>query len=130
MQASVQQTSPCGQRRQEAPAPTWLDHLPADWRDMVVAPIHFTRHRDYEIAAARLFGRDEYGLQCYYEHDYALTETRSDDDEDYYQVVTHSETVRAWRLRDERWLIYRHVQHGEHCAAGRGFYSFADRPPR
>lgn len=97
---------------------------------MVVAPVDFTQHREYEIAAARHFGYDDGGQHCYYQHDYLLTETRSDDDEDYYQVVTHSETVRAWRLRDERWLIYRHVRQGEHCSTGRGFYSFADHPPR
>lgn len=107
-----------------------MEHLPGEWRDMVVEPVSFTEHREYEIAARRQFGHDDTGTHCYYRHDYTLTETRSDDDEDYYQVVGYSETVRAWLLRDGRWLIFRVAQHGEQCGALRGFYRFAEHFPR
>jgi len=117
-------------RRRNLPVAAWRAHLPKEWQDMVVGPTVFTEYREYEIAASRQLGHDDAGTHCYYQHDYTLTETRSDDDEDYYQVVSYSETVRAWLLRDGRWLIFRVVQHGEQCAALRGFYSFSEQPPR
>jgi hypothetical protein len=53
---------------------------------------------------------------------------RSDDDEEFYQVVAYAELLSAWRLRDGRWLIYRLIKReGER---GSGFYSFSDRMPR
>ena len=57
-----------------------------------------------------------------------LTETRSDNDEDFYTVVTRGETLRAWRLRDDRWLTWRRTV----CPDGsvsRGFYSFSPTCP-
>ena len=40
-------------------------------------------HREYELAASRTFGYDAYDLRCFYHHSYVLTETRSDNDEDF-----------------------------------------------
>lgn len=108
----------------------WLAYLPAEWRDMVVEPLDFDEHREYEIAARRCFGYDVDGETCYYAHGYVLNESRSDDDEDFYQVVAYSETVHAWRLRDDRWLIHRIVHHCGEGAPGTGFYSFAEQCPR
>lgn len=110
--------------------PDWSRHLPPDWRDQVVEALDFTEHREYEMPAARGFGHDVDGELCYYTHHFALTESRSDNDEDFYQVVTYSETVHAWRLRDERWLTYRHVQNGDDSGPGSAFYSLAEKPPR
>lgn len=107
----------------------WQRHLPAEWRDSVVTAIDFTEHREYEMAASRCFGSDEEGHPCFYAHDYALDTIRSDDDEEYYPVVAYGETVRAWRLRDERWLVYRRIDTGEDGSPGRAFYSFSDCPP-
>lgn len=114
----------------EAPAVDWRRHLPADWREQVVAPLDFTEHREYEMPASRRFGYDVDGALCYYAHSYELTESRSDNDEDFYQVVTYGETVHAWRLRDERWLTWRVVHTGDDTDPRRGFYSFSDQPPR
>ena len=114
----------------EAPAIDWRRHLPADWREQVIAPLDFTEHREYEMPASRILGYDADGALCYYAHSYAMTESRSDNDEDFYQVVTYGETVHAWRLRDERWLTWRVVHTGDDCDAQRGFYIFSDRPPR
>jgi len=114
----------------EAPSVDWRRHLPADWREQVIAPLDFTEHREYEMLASRRFGYDVDSALCYYAHSFAVTESRSDNDEDFYQVVTYGETAHAWRLRDERWLTWRVVQAGDDGDPRRGFYSFSDRPPR
>ena len=108
----------------------WLAQLPDEWRDMVITPLDFVEHCEYEITARRCFGYDVDGETCYYAHGYALNESRSDDDEDFYQVVAYSETVHAWRLRDDRWLIHRVVLHGGEATPGRAFYTFAEHCPR
>jgi hypothetical protein len=108
----------------------WLACLPGAWREVVIEPLDFVEHREYEMAASRCFGYDVDGEACYYAHGYALNETRSDDDEDFYQVVAYSETVHAWRLRDERWLIHRVIHPCGEAAPGRVFYSFAEQCPR
>ena len=115
------------QKRDEA---AWLAWLPREWRAMVVVPLDFVEHRDYEVSASRCLGYDVEREVCYYAHGYALDELRSDDDEEYYQVVVYSETVHAWRLRDERWLVHRIAHHCGEGAPGRGFYSFAAQCPR
>lgn len=113
-----------------AGATDWQRHLPAEWRASVVEALDFTEYREYEIPGCRTLGHDEEGELCFYAHRYTLTESRSDDDEDFYEVVAYSETVRAWRLRDARWLTWRIVQTGDDATPGRGFYSFSERPPR
>lgn len=115
------------QRREQV---DWQQYLPADWRDSVVPPLDFSEYREYEMTASRCLGRDVDGVLCYYMHHYLVDTSCSDDDEDFYQVVAYGETVHAWLLRDERWLIYRLVQTHEDGRPGRGFYSFADKPPR
>lgn len=108
----------------------WKALLPRAWREQVVAPLEFEVFREYEIAAQRVRGLDEDGLPCYCAHQVQLQELRSDDDEEFYQVVTYAERLSAWRLRDGRWLIYRQVG-GADCAAPlQGFYAFSDNMPR
>lgn len=111
-------------------SPDWLLFLPEEWRDMVIEPLDFQQHREYEMAAMRSFGYDVDGTACYYAHSYALNESRSDDDEDFYEVVAYGESVHAWRLRDERWLTYRMVYTGGDGTPARGFYSFSEQQPR
>jgi hypothetical protein len=112
------------------PTPDWQAFLPAEWRDMVIAPLDFKQHLEYEMAATRSFGYDVDGAACYYAHSYLLNESRSDDDEDFYEVVAYGESVHAWRLRDERWLTYRVVYAGGEGSPGRGFYSLSEQAPR
>ena len=121
---------PAPAQRAERDSPNWRCHLPRQWREMAIAPLDFTVHRDYEIAASRCLGYDIDGQVCYYAHGYALNEARSDDDEEFYEVVAYSETVHAWRLRDDRWLIHRIVHHCGEGRPGPGFYSFAEQCPR
>lgn len=108
--------------------PDWRSSLPAQWADYVIEALDFAEHVEYEMPARRILGHDADGELCFYAHDYVLTENRSDNDEDFYTVVTAGESVRAWRLVDARWLIFRQP-HGDE-APGRPFYSFSDRPPR
>lgn len=112
------------------PLADWRRHLPAEWSEQVVAALDFASFREYEIAAGRCFGYDEDGAGCYYAHDYALEETRSDDDESYYRVIAYGETVRAWRLRDGRWLNFRQARGGDDGAPHRGFFTLTETPPR
>jgi hypothetical protein len=96
----------------------------------VIAPLEFEVFREYEIAAARVRGLDEDGAPCYCAHSVFIPEVRSDDDDEFYQIVTYAERLAAWRLRDGRWLIYRRTG-GADCAAPlHSFYSFSDAMPR
>jgi len=108
----------------------WLDHLPSEWRAMVIAPLDFVEHHDYEIAAGRCLGYDDHGWLCYYAHGYELDASCADDDEAFHQPISYSETVHSWRLNDERWLVHRIVRYGGEGAPGRGDYSFSEICPR
>lgn len=107
----------------------WWHRLPAQWRDMVVAPLAFDLFREPELDAERVFGYDPDGKACYYAHRYLLREPRSDDGEEFYAAAAYAESVTAWLLRDERWLIHRCV-HVDDDFDGRGFYSFSEHMPR
>lgn len=122
------QTSP--RRPRELPDPDWQQALPAEWRAAAVAPLSFAIHREYEMPACRSFGYDADGAPCYYRHAFLLGAPRSDDDEEFYEAVVYGEEVEAWRLRDERWLVWRIVRQDEDCRAPRGFYSFSEQMPR
>lgn len=115
-------------RRTDNP-PDWRHGLPADWHEQVIAPLDIVCHTEYEMPASRSLGRDEDGRLCFYEHHFRLEETRSDDDEDYYRALAYAETVRAWRLRDDRWLIYRQQHHGDDRSPRRGFFALSESPP-
>lgn len=127
---------PCNATRQ-APASergrddiAWLTHLPHPWREQVVAPLEFEVFREYEMAAERVMGYDEDGQPCYCAHSVLIPELRSDDDEEYYEIVTYAEQVSSWRLRDGRWLTYR-LAGGVDCTLPlNGFYSFGTQMPR
>ena len=123
------QTGPA-RRRAAASLVDWRRHLPARWADKVVEALDFTRHVEYEMPAWRVLGHDADGALCFYAHDYLLTEGRSDNDEDFYTVVTAGEMVRGWRLSDDRWLIYRQLRGDDERYASRPFYSFSEHPPK
>jgi len=116
--------------RSASPTPDWLAFLPPEWRAMVIEPLDFKQHHEYEMAAKRCFGYEVDGSICYYAHSYLLNESRSDDDEDFYEVVAYGESVRAWRLRDDRGVSYRAVHSASDAQPSRGFFSFAEQHPR
>jgi hypothetical protein len=107
----------------------WRDQLPADWADAVDPPLHFRHYREYEISAERSVGYDEDEQPCFITHRFALTRLVSDDDEEFYETVTLSEEMTAWRLRDGRWLVLRKTHPGT-CQANRGFYAISPDMPR
>ncbi len=108
--------------------PNWAAGLPDEWREQVVIALDFAEHREYEMPASRCFGYDEAGQGCYYAHDYALESLRSDDDESFYHAITYAESVRAWRLRDGRWLYLHQAQH-EEGGAQRAFFTLSNQAP-
>jgi hypothetical protein len=117
-----------GARRRRRLDYNWKQGLPKEWQRLAIAPLAIERFRDYEVAAERLVGRDDDEQPCYCNSRFVVMETRSDDDEEFYQVVAYAEALTAWRLRDGRWLIYREIKRdGER---GNSFYSFGEAMPR
>ena len=115
-------------RGNHRPTIDWRLDLPRQWRRQVIAPLTIERFRDYEMAAERSIGRDENEQPCYMAARVVVTDVRSDDDEEYYQVAAYAEATSAWRLRDGRWLVYRLIRRdGEE---GSGFYSLGEHMPR
>jgi hypothetical protein len=107
----------------------WRFRLPEKWRDAVDVPLYFHHYREYEIAARRTVGYDEDERPCFIAHEVILTRLSSDDDEEYYEVVTYREDMNAWRLRDGRWLVLRSTQ-SEPCSRNGGFYAIHQEMPR
>lgn len=109
--------------------PDWRRNLPVEWQALVAGPVSFAVHSDAELAAARCFGYDAQRSACYYAHDLAVTEWRSDDDEEFYLCTLYGETLAAWRLHDGRWLVHRRICTDEQ-GEGHGFDSFSPAMPR
>jgi hypothetical protein len=110
-------------------AADWNRQLPKEFRDLVEAPLYFETYSEYEIDATRVVGFDADAQPCFTAHRVELTELVSDDDETFYEMVLYSEEMAAWRLRDERWLIYRRISSPDSQTA-RGFYSLGPDMPR
>ena len=108
----------------------WHEGLPPEWAAMAIAPLDFRHYREYEMAAERVLGSDEDGAYCYTAYSFRLTEARCDDGEEFYLETVYGETLCAWKLRDERWLIRRVIVRGEDFRHARAFYSFSDTMPR
>lgn len=115
--------------RQLERLPGWQRNLPDEWRDAIDTPLYFEQYSEYEISAERSVGYDADDRPCFTAHRYELTRLVSDDDEEFYEVVTYREELAAWRLRDERWLVYRRICTADGNAP-RGFYTFSPTMPR
>ena len=109
--------------------PDWLAYLPTEWRETVEPPLYFEQYSEYEIRAERTLGYDANDQHCFTAHRYVLTSLASDDDEEFYELVTYSEEMAAWRLRDERWLVYRRIS-TNNCNQSRSFYALSPDMPR
>lgn len=88
-------------------AQRWKSDLPAHLTALVVEPVSLEVHREYEMQAERVQGRDRENAPCFYEHRYVLTQLRTDDDDVFYEVPVYVEALTSWRLIDERWLVCR-----------------------
>ena len=126
-QAQPHCVRPCRQKNHD---PQWQKELPGEWRTTAIAPLSFASYREYEMPASRTLGYDAKGQACYYRHTYILGSLCSDDDEEFYETIAYGEEVQAWRLHDERWLIWRIVHEDGDCRGNRGFYSFSGSMPQ
>lgn len=115
--------------RQEEEIP-WRRHLPEAWAEAVIPPLWFKTYDEYEIAARKQLGYDTEDRPCFYTHAYLLKTLHSDDGEDFYETTAYGELVCAWRMRDDRWLIFRITHGGEDCRPNQGFYAFSQEMPR
>ena len=108
----------------------WWSQLPPQWRGEVAQARTYRVFNEHEVPARRILGHDEDGAPCFCAYDYRNLELRSDDDEDLYQALTYGESVRAWRLQDGRWLVYRRLEaFGEDGELESGF-TLTERMPR
>lgn len=107
----------------------WLKHLPEAWLGAIDQPLYFRHYSEYEICAERSVGYDAEGKPCFTAHQFILTSTAAGDDEAPCEVVTYAEEMAAWRLRDERWLIFRTATTSP-CNPPRGFYALSPDMPR
>ncbi|NJA89530.1 hypothetical protein HCX48_09880 [Rhodocyclus tenuis] len=108
----------------------WQDDLPPAYKDLVIVPLRFEILHEYEILANRTNGYDENEQACYCAYRFVLTSLRSDDDEMFYEEPTYAETTVAWRMRDERWLIYRQIVGNYALGVAHRFYSLSNTMPR
>lgn len=83
----------------------WQDDLPAPLQGLVVVPVRFEVHEDYEMLADHTDGCDAANLPCFCEFHFVVTDLRSDDDEVFFEAPVYTETLTSWRLIDERWLV-------------------------
>ena len=108
----------------------WWSLLPPHWRGQVVQVQAYRVFTEHEVPARRVLGDDGDGAPCFCAYDYRRLELRSDDDEDLYQALVYGESVRAWRLRDGRWLVHRRLEpFGDDGESEQGLL-LADRMPR
>ncbi|WP_234267303.1 hypothetical protein [Hydrogenophaga sp. NFH-34] len=83
----------------------WSQDLPDHMAHAVVAPVRFDVLPAPDTTADRIQGYDAQHAPCYRAYRYVRTELRSDDDESYYVAPVYAETLEAWRLTDQRWLV-------------------------
>lgn len=110
------ESRPGHRRRRSADIP-WTEALPCQWRELVCAPLYFDHYLDYQLAAERILGRDQEDETCFCAHSVILEEEG------------YREFLRAWRLRDGRWLIHRIVVRNGRADKARGFYSLGEAMP-
>jgi hypothetical protein len=121
---------PASRHRGETRTHPWRIGLPADWQHAAVPPLRFEIHWEYEADAARVIGCDAQGTPCYCAHRYALTQLRSEEDDQFYESVVYREERFAWRLQDGRWLVRHTVATDEDCDHSRSSVFLSDAMPR
>ena len=82
------------------------------------------------MSAKRTVGYDEDDQPCYCAFHYVLTTLKSDDGELFYEAPEYAEALSSWRLRDERWLIYREVIANPSAGFVQKFFTLSDSMPR
>lgn len=120
--------SPTSRASEEPAARLWRRYLPDVWRDAVEAPLTIDHHREYEMEATRSVGYDADARPCYTAHRFVLTNAAPGTDGPR-EIPAYGEEMAAWRLRDERWLVFRIISAGN-GALPRGFYAISPDMPR
>ena len=112
--------------REAIPAHNWRGYLPDAWAEQVEAPLWVDEFEEYQLDAQRWIGYDADEQPCYTAHHYALPAQRNPENP---AEVAYSEVLAAWRLRDERWLVFRLIGTGS-TVLPRGFYLISPDMPR
>lgn len=106
----------------------WQRHLPQPWQAAVARPLHLAHYREYEMDASRTVGYDVDGKPCFVAHHFVLaaegTRTAAEA-----STTAYSEDLAAWRLHDDRWLVFRITGTGA-ASLPQGFYAFHAEMPR
>lgn len=110
--------------------PDWQALLPDCWHAHALAPHSFRVDREHEIPARRVLGLDQTGQPCYCAYDYRLLALRSDDDEELWGALSYEESLKAWRLRNGRWLVHRRLRPFGDEGDTMSSFVFSDRMPR
>ncbi|MGE5471324.1 MAG: hypothetical protein ACM3X0_11055 [Bacteroidota bacterium] len=127
--ARLRQPHPASRQGRMQNEPAWIEHLPDEWLDAVEPPLYFEQHSEYEIRAERTVGYNADDRPCFTSHRFLLTSLASDDDDEFYEIVTYAEEMAAWHMRDGRWLVFRRNSANQ-GGAPRSFYAFSAAMPR
>ena len=108
----------------------WRSGLPPEREREVVTPRVFELAIDYEVAAERVLGRDADGEPCYCSYHCVLTDLCCEDGEVFFEALSFSENMRAWRLASGQWLVRRAVTTPDDPELERVEYRRSDTMPR
>jgi hypothetical protein len=84
----------------------WMELLPPEFAVEVVPPVKLETFADPSARSEKSHGYDSANERCFYQHTYAITADRFDDDDNLFETVTYFEKARAWRLKNGSWLTY------------------------
>ena len=107
----------------------WFRRLPVELLDRISEPVSLEPYEEYEMDARRYVGFDATGVPCFTSHVFHIMRPASDDDVTYYEVACFKEEMAAWRLPDNRWLVFRLVENSS-CTSSEGTYTLSDTMPR
>lgn len=111
------------------PAGSWDRFLPAGWSSAVDPPLYVEHYREYEIAAQRSVGYDADDRPCFTAHEFTLTRSQAAGDAPPREVIAYAEEMAAWRLHDQRWLVFR-LTRNDPGGLPRSFYALSPEMPR
>ncbi len=104
----------------------WADGLPLLWRSLTIGPLWVDVNRDADAGAERWLGYDEEEQPCYcrYQFQVPIGSVAGE------REGLYKEDLRAWRMRDGRWLIHRIITRQADGGQSYAFYAFSESMPR
>jgi hypothetical protein len=107
----------------------WAQRLPTAWRDQVVEPLWVRVQRDAGSGAERWLGFNEDEQPCFVRQCFSIP--AGEEAHLPAQAVAHGEDLKAWCMRDGRWLIHRIIfSQAEDQPRSFSFYAFSESMPR